>query len=270
MTELAGLKTKWAAKTIHYEEQTVSTNEDAKKWAKQGAEHGTLLIADTQTGGKGRRGRTWYSEKGTTIAMTLICRPDFPLEKTSMLTLVMGLAVADAIEELTSLSTQIKWPNDIVVNGKKVCGILAELGSTMHKPDYLIIGVGINVNTGAHISEDAKNTFEEHHLENIATSLYLETGKKYSREELIALCMEKFETYYERFVRDLDLHDMRDDYNRLLAGKDCEVRVLDPQGEYVGISRGIDDTGNLLVEANGELQKVYAGEVSVRGLYGYV
>ena len=269
------LQTKWAANKVVYKQTTISTNEDAGQLARAGAEHGLLVVADTQSGGKGRRGRSWQSEPETTISMTLLCRPQFTAEKASMLTLVMGLAVAEAISELTGLSANIKWPNDIVVNHKKVCGILTELGTANGQIDYLIVGVGINVNNGISLSsveasEQKRTIIFGEELAGTATSLWLETGVELSREKLIAFCMEKFEQYYEKFVRDLDLHAMMDVYNNRLAGIDGEVRVLDPQGEYVGISRGIDAFGNLLVETEGVVKKVYAGEVSVRGLYGYV
>ena len=269
------LQTKWAANKVVYKQTTISTNEDAGQLARNGAEHGLLVVADTQSGGKGRRGRSWQSEPETTISMTLLCRPQFTAEKASMLTLVMGLAVAEAISELTGLSANIKWPNDIVVNHKKVCGILTELGTANGQIDYLIVGVGINVNNGISLSpvetsEQKRTIIFGEELAGTATSLWLETGVELSREKLIASCMEKFEQYYEKFVRDLDLHAMMDVYNNRLAGIDGEVRVLDPQGEYVGISRGIDAFGNLLVETEGVVKKVYAGEVSVRGLYGYV
>lgn len=269
------LQTKWAAGKVIYKQTTVSTNEDAKQLAEAGAEHGLLVVADTQSGGKGRRGRNWQSEPETTISMTLLCRPQFTAEKASMLTLVMGLAVAEAISELTGVSASIKWPNDIVVNHKKVCGILTELGTANGQIDYLIVGVGINVNNGISLSPAESKAQKRaivfgEELADTATSLWLETGVGLSREKLIAACMEKFENYYEIFVHDLDLHAMMNAYNNRLAGIDGEVRVLDPQGEYVGISRGIDAEGNLLVETEGVVKKVYAGEVSVRGLYGYV
>ena len=268
------LHTKWAAGKIIYKQTTISTNEDAKQLAEAGAEHGLLVVADTQSGGKGRRGRNWQSEPETTISMTLLFRPQFTAEKASMLTLVMGLAVAEAISELTGVSASIKWPNDIVVNHKKVCGILTELGTANGQIDYLIVGVGINVNNGITLSfveskEQKRAIIFGEELADTATSLWLETGVELSREKLIAACMEKFEQYYEIFIHDLDLHAMMNAYNNRLAGIDGEVRVLDPQGEYVGISRGIDAEGNLLVETEGVVKKVYAGEVSVRGLYGY-
>ena len=269
------LQTKWAAGKVIYKQTTISTNEDAKQLAEAGAEHGLLVVADTQSGGKGRRGRNWQSEPETTISRTLLCRPQFTAEKASMLTLVMGLAVAEAISELAGVATSIKWPNDIVVNHKKVCGILTELGTANGQIDYLIVGVGINVNNGITLSsaeskEQKRAIIFGEELADTATSLWLETGVGLSREKLIAACMEKFENYYEIFVHDLDLHAMMNAYNNRLAGIDGEVRVLDPQGEYVGISRGIDAEGNLLVETEGVVKKVYAGEVSVRGLYGYV
>lgn len=269
------LQTKWAGKKIVYKASTVSTNDDAKRLAIEGAEHGTLVVADTQSGGKGRRGRIWQSPPGTTISMSLICRPEFSIDKASMLTLLMGLSVAEAVTELTGLPSEIKWPNDVVVNGKKVCGILTELGAMNGRIEYIVIGVGINVNNGINMldaeqARERRDLIFGEELMNTATGLWLETAVEYSREKVMAACLEKFEFYYEKFVRDLDLRAMIEAYNGMLAGKDGIVRVLDPQGEYTGISKGIDTLGNLLVEVNGTVQKVYAGEVSVRGLYGYV
>lgn len=269
------LQTKWAGKKIVYKASTVSTNDDAKRLAIEGAEHGTLVVADTQSGGKGRRGRIWQSPPGTTISMSLICRPEFSIDKASMLTLLMGLSVAEAVTELTGLQSEIKWPNDVVVNGKKVCGILTELGAMNGRIEYIVIGVGINVNNGINMldaeqARERRDLIFGEELMNTATGLWLETAVEYSREKVMAACLEKFEFYYEKFVRDLDLRAMIEAYNGMLAGKGDIVRVLDPQGEYTGISKGIDTSGNLLVEVNGAVQKVYAGEVSVRGLYGYV
>ena len=265
------IHTKWAGGKLYYFPETGSTNTDAKKYAEQGDPHGTLVVADTQTGGKGRRGRSWQSAPGTTIAMSIVCRPDFMPDKASMLTLVMGLSVAQAINQVTGLKTSIKWPNDIVVNGKKVCGILTEMSAELDYIQYLVIGVGINVNNGFDLpGEERENTFPEE-IRDVASSLYLETGKRISRAELITAIMERFEQNYETFLKTTDLSNLMQDYNGCLANYNKEVRVLDPKGDYEGMAKGIDHMGNLLVEkSDGTVEQVYSGEVSVRGLYGYV
>lgn len=255
------LGTKWVGKTLYYYEDTDSTNADAMRLGEEGAEHGTLVVANHQNKGRGRRGRVWQSPVGTTISMSFLVKPEIAPGKASMLTLVMALAVAKGIEEACDLSTAIKWPNDILVNGKKVCGILTEMKAEMDYIHGVIIGVGINVNV---------ESFPED-LQSMATSLILEKGRKVSRAEVIERVAENFEEYYEKFMEAEDLSLLRDLYEERLISKGKAVKVLDPQGEYTGISKGITDTGELVVETqDGKEQQVYAGEVSVRGIYGYV
>lgn len=257
------LHTKWAGLELHYLPVTGSTNADAKILAEQGAPHGMLVLADSQRGGRGRRGHLWQSPAGTTISMSLLCRPTFSPEKASMMTLVMGLAVADAIESMTGLETFIKWPNDIVIHQKKVTGILTEMSAEPDFIQYVIIGVGINVNSEI-------EAFEED-VRGIASSLKIESGKKISRAQLVAEILKNFESYYEKFQETLDLSGIMQHYNERLVNLHRQVKVLDPKDTFEGIARGIDAGGNLLVETlHGEITKVNAGEVSVRGLYGYV
>lgn len=244
-------------------EITDSTNTRAKQLAEEGAVHGTLVVANMQTAGKGRRGRSWQQEEGSVIAMSLLLRPVFSPDKASMLTLLAAHSVAGAIEAVTGLPAAIKWPNDIVINRKKAVGILTEmsLGVEQAAIDYIVIGIGINVN----------NTAFPEDIRDMATSLYLEKGERVSRSVLIAESMRRLEADYEAFLETEDLSAILQDYNTHLISMNKEVRVLDPKGEYTGISRGMDAQGELLVErADGELIRVYAGEVSVRGLYGYV
>lgn len=244
-------------------EITDSTNTRAKQLAEEGAVHGTLVVANMQTAGKGRRGRSWQQEEGSVIAMSLLLRPVFSPDKASMLTLLAAHSVAGAIEAVTGLPAAIKWPNDIVINRKKTVGILTEmsLGVEQAAIDYIVIGIGINVN----------NTAFPEDIRDMATSLYLEKGERVSRSVLIAESMRRLEADYEAFLETEDLSAILQDYNAHLISMNKEVRVLDPKGEYTGISRGMDAQGELLVErADGEIIKVYAGEVSVRGLYGYV
>ena len=255
------LGTRWAGKTVKYFETVDSTNDRAKKLADEGAPNGLLVVADCQEGGKGRRGRAWSSPKGEMIAMTLLIRPHMRPEKASMVTLVMGLAAARACRRAAGISVQIKWPNDIVVNGKKLCGILTEMGAELNEIHYLVIGTGINVNIKAFPEE----------LTEKATSLYLETGKDISRAQLIQYCMEEFEECYEVFMRTQDMSGLIEEYNSLLVNRGREVCVLEPGCEYRGIAKGINQDGELLIETeDGGSRAVYAGEVSVRGVYGYV
>lgn len=258
------LSTDWAGRTIHYFDETGSTNIDAKRYAEEGAPHGTTVIADMQAAGRGRRGKTWQSPSGSAIYMTILLRPDFMPDKASMLTLVMALSVADAIAEMTGLPTGIKWPNDIVINKKKVCGILTEMNAELDYIQYVVIGVGINVNN------NSPEEFPEE-IRNRATSLKIESGVQISRAALLERVLAHFEKNYHSFTDTLDLSRLMEAYDARLLNLNAEVKVLDPKGGYTGTARGINPTGELLVEKEtGEVISVYAGEVSVRGLYGYI
>ena len=261
---LSRLTTDWAGRTLHYFDETGSTNIDAKRYAEEGEPHGTTVVANMQSAGRGRRGRLWQSPAGSAIYMTILLKPRFIPDKASMLTLVMALSVADAIAEATGLSAGIKWPNDVVVNKKKVCGILTEMNVELDYIQYVVIGVGINVNN------NSPEEFPEE-IRQTATSLKIESGMQISRAALLERVLAHFEKNYNIFTRTLDLSALMEAYDSRLLNLNAEVRVLDPKGEYTGIARGINPTGELLVEKeNGEVVPVYAGEVSVRGLYGYI
>lgn len=264
-SEIVGnLTANWAGKELHYLDETDSTNIDAKQYAHKGAPHGTVIVADMQTAGRGRKGKTWQSPAGKAIYMTILLRPDFSPDKVSMLTLVMGLSVAQAVAEIPGLNPGIKWPNDIVIDQKKICGILTEMEVQAEDASYVVVGVGINVNNSS------PDEFPEE-IRQTATSLKIASGASYSRAALIGRVLYYFEKNYDTFVSSLDLSGLMEDYHKYLLNKDAEVKVLDPKGPYIGIARGINEAGELLVEKeNGEVISVYAGEVSVRGLYGYV
>lgn len=253
--------TEWAGKDIRFYEKTGSTNIDAAQLAKDGAPHGTVVVAGEQTAGKGRRGRSWQAPAGSNLYFSMVLRPNFSADKASMLTLVMAMSVARAVREQCSLEAQIKWPNDIVVNKKKVCGILTEMTLEARSIEYVIVGVGINVNQ-QEFPEDIRET---------ATSLTCESGREFSREELLQKVLEYFEADYEIFLKTEDMSLLMEDYNAWLVNMDSQVKVLEPSGEYTGMACGINEKGELLVKKeNGQIEKVYAGEVSVRGIYGYV
>ena len=246
---------------IRYFSRIDSTNQYAKRIAEEGAPDGTLIIADEQTAGKGRSGRTWVTPPAEAIAFTLLLRPKLSPDRISMVTLVMGLAVTNAVNSLYDVSAGIKWPNDVVIKGRKLCGILTEMSAEVRQVNYIVIGVGINANL---------TSFPEE-IREIATSLRLELGCDINRAELIARVMTEFERLYAEFEAQGDLSAVMQEYNELCLNAGSKVRVLDPNGEYTGTSRGINSMGELLVETeDGQIQEVYAGEVSVRGIYGYV
>lgn len=178
-----------------------------------------------------------------------------------MLTLVAALAVAAGIRQVTGLAGQIKWPNDLVLDGKKICGILTEMSADPEKIRYVIVGIGINVNQ-VEFPEELRKT---------ATSLRLQAQRPVSRGALVAAVAEAWEDRYERFLTALDMGPLLNEYNSLLVNRDREVEVLAGSGSFRGVSRGINEKGELLVETEeGRLRAVMSGEVSVRGIYGYV
>lgn len=259
------MKSKWAGRELVFFSETDSTNTQAKLLAEKGAPHGQLVVADKQTGGKGRRGRVWESPAGSNIYFTLLLRPEIEPNTASMLTLVMAMAVAKGIEKnMPGLAkTGIKWPNDIIMNEKKVCGILTEMSLSVEQDSisYVVIGVGINVYNQEFPEEIAMK----------ATGIETATGKKPSRSLLLADIMEAFEEYYECFLQYGNLEGLMAEYNERLVNVGRQVRVLDPKGAFEAKAEGINSQGELLVTLpDGAKQSIYAGEVSVRGTDGYV
>lgn len=255
------MATDWLGKEIVYKETTDSTNADVRRMAEDGAQNGLLVVADGQTKGKGRRGRQWESEKGTNLYFSVLLKPDFTPDKASMITLVAAYSVAKVIEQSTGLDAKIKWPNDIVVNGKKICGILTEMSIERDYIHHIVVGIGINVNEESFPQE----------IDHMATSLKKEGSNLIFRANLLCDILSQFEKDYEAFAEAESLAPFVDKYNKRLVNKGALVKVLDPKGEFSGIAGGINEEGMLLVfKENGQTEKVYAGEVSVRGMYGYV
>lgn len=255
------MNTRWAGHPVTCYEVLGSTNIQAKLDAEGGAGHGSLIVADMQTAGRGRRGRTWSSPADTNVYFTLILKPELEPDKASMLTPIMAMAVVEGIRTACGAAAQIKWPNDVVMDGKKVCGILTEMSAEAGAVRYIVIGVGINVGLQEFPSEVAP----------VATCLQKECGESISRTELLVNVLRAFEEYYEIFMERKNLSGLMEEYNRLLVNRGRQVQVLDPAGAYQGVSGGINESGELLVETpDGRLVQVYAGEVSVRGIYGYV
>lgn len=251
----------WAGNQIRYYAETDSTNTRAKKFGDEGAPHGTLVVTEKQTDGRGRRGRAWESPENCSIYMSLLLRPKIQPVQAPMLTIVMAYTVARALRKSTGLDVQIKWPNDIILNGKKIVGILTEMSTEIEHINYVVIGVGINVNI---------ERFPEE-LADKATSLQIETGQKLRRALIAAGILAEFESCYEEFLQHKNLEYLRKAYNEMLVNCGREVCILGAQESYKAQALGIDENGELLVRReDGAEEAVYAGEVSVRGVYGYV
>lgn len=245
---------------VLYLDETDSTNEYAKRVADESPE-GTLVVADCQVKGKGRLGRAWSSPHNEAIFMSLILKEKIVPENASMITIVAAMAVLKAVKGIGA-DAEVKWPNDIVINGKKICGILTEMKSTGMTPQYVVVGIGINVN----------NTEFPKDIADVAASLYTETGNFYDRAEIICSVMKEFEKYYDIFLRDNNLSGIVEDYNKNLVNFNAQVEIITNDNVYKAESNGIDETGRLIVKRydTGDIEKIVSGEVSVRGVYGYV
>ena len=231
--------------------ETDSTNRVAKELAKEGVPEGTLVVAERQTNGKGRLGRSFFSPEGG-IYMSMVLRPQIPAEDALLVTTCAAVAVSRAIESISGCTTGIKWVNDIFVNGRKVCGILAEAGLSGERecPDYVILGIGINVKKQS-VPEELKDIVGC--LEDTAAGPVL-------KEELISAVWEEFGALYETFSTAVYMEEYRE--RSVLLQR--EVTVLAPEGDYRAIVKDIDKKGHLIVERDGRGLVLSSGEVSVR------
>ena len=243
------------AKEVYFYEQTDSTNNCIRKLAKEGKKEGVVAVAEIQTAGKGRRGKG-QSPKGTGIWMSMLLTPNITPPEAPVLTLLAGLAVCRAVRQQTGLTAMIKWPNDILISNKKICGILTELYAEMDSVHFVITGIGINVNT---------EVFPEE-LQKTATSLKIEKGETISRKNMIKAVIEEFEKIYLQYEKECSFLPFREEYKKYCINVGKELQVLSKQPF---IAKGIDITeqGELLVQKQtGEKVVVFSGEVSIRNI----
>lgn len=252
----AGLKCQVFGRTIIYKESVVSTQKIAHFLAEDGAEEGTLVVSDEQTGGRGRLGRTWHSPKGSGIWMSLILRPALPFHRTPPLTLMAAVAVVRAIHAATGLRCAIKWPNDVLYEGKKLVGILTEMQAEENRVRAVIIGIGMNVNTPS-------DAFPEE-LKETATSLKIITGKAYARAELIQAILFELESLYHLYLTEgfRAIKLMWESYSTSLGKR---IRARTAHGDVVtGVAKGITDDGVLLVEGDdGRVHPIYSADIDL-------
>jgi BirA family biotin operon repressor/biotin-[acetyl-CoA-carboxylase] ligase len=250
---IRGLKTELIGRSIVYYSSIGSTNEVLKELAAQGAPEGTLVIADEQTEGKGRLGRKWVAPPGTSLLMSLLFRPDLAPSQAPRLTMICSLAIADAIEGLTGLPVGLKWPNDIFIGDKKAGGILTESATTGGHLDYVVVGMGLNVNL-------AVSTLPE--LSGMATSLSQELGREVSRLELLWRILGEIETRYKSLRRGESPHE---EWAARLINLGREVQVTMPHGVLVGWAEGVDADGALILRTpDGQCRRILAGDVTLR------
>ncbi|WP_054957613.1 biotin--[acetyl-CoA-carboxylase] ligase [Paenibacillus dakarensis] len=232
---------------------TVSTQEDARKLAEAGAPEGTVVLAEEQTGGRGRMGKKFYSPFGKGIWMSLVLRPTQPLHLTQQLTLLTGVAVRRAILKATGVDTGIKWPNDLLIDGKKVCGILLESATEDDTVRYCIAGIGISVNLREDDYPDD--------LKQVASSLRMASGSNLNRNELICSILDELETLYDLY-NDQGFEPIASLWESASVTLDREVSVHSSMGVLTGVAAGLHPSGALLVKNNtGELIPVFSGDI---------
>jgi BirA family biotin operon repressor/biotin-[acetyl-CoA-carboxylase] ligase len=230
-----------------------STNEVLKELAVQGAPEGTLVITDEQTAGKGRLGRRWLAPPDTSLLLSLLFRPDLAPNQAQQLTMICSLAIADATEGLTSLPVDLKWPNDILIRGKKAGGILTELGTMGRHLDYVVVGMGLNVNL-------AVSALPE--LSRMATSLSQELGHEVARLELLWRILEGIETRYKSLRRGESPHE---EWAARIINLGCVVQVTTADEVLVGLAEGVDADGALILHTpDGQRKRILAGDVTLR------
>lgn len=254
------LNTVFIGRKIHYFESLDSTNTTAKELASKGESEGAVILCEEQLDGRGRLGRSWSSPRGEGVWMSLILRPAVNPINASKLTQVAVAAVAKAFTE-ECIECYIKWPNDIVVSNKKLCGILTEMSAELTKINYVIIGIGINVNN---------SSFPEN-LKDIATSIKLQTNKTYLRKTLVAKILNNFEPLYNEFIIHENISSSIEICREksYLIGK--SIKVLHKGNEIIAIANGISDDGQLIVTyENGKTEELISGEVSIRGMELYI
>ena len=249
-----------------YYDEIGSTNDAIKERARAGEQEGLVISARTQTAGKGRVGRVWQSPDHDSIATSILLRPtQVPIGAVPTITILAAMAVRDALEETVGLECQIKWPNDIVAGGKKLCGILTEMEATGGVVSYVVCGIGVNVHTMEFPEDIAfKATSVDKALKEAGSD------KQGHRSVITTAIWTAFLKYYNEFLKTSDLTSLKAEYEAHLVSLGQEVRIEDPAGAYTARCLGINDAGNMIIERDGAQQIVQSGEVSVRGLYGYV
>lgn len=242
-------------KDIFYYDIIDSTNNKAKELAASGAPEGSIVITEQQSAGRGRKGRSWLSSTGEGLCISLILRPSIPPTEISKITLMTAVAVSEALLALTEIDIKIKWPNDILVNRKKLAGILTEMSMEVDAIDYVVVGLGLNVNSSISSFTDE--------VKDIATSLKIETGNQYSRAQVVKLFLTWFEKLYFE-VQKKGFHSIIKRWKELsnIIGKNVSV---DEAGQTLnGVVKDIAEDGTLiLVDTNNQIQKIISGDVII-------
>jgi BirA family biotin operon repressor/biotin-[acetyl-CoA-carboxylase] ligase len=248
------LQTKLFGKTIHHFSKVTSTNDLAKDMASLGAKEGTVVIAETQTRGKGRLSREWASPRGG-IWLSTILRPKLDAEDAPKLTLMASLAVAQTINQLFKLKAEVKWPNDVLINGKKVCGILTEANTRGRVVNFVIIGIGVNANIElGSLPKEVRKT---------ATSLRHKLKREINRERFLSILLEKMEHYYFMLTKG-KFSQILKEWKNLCGFLGSYIEVTGLKEKIEGMAMDVDENGALIVRLqNGTLKKILSGDVTL-------
>lgn len=250
------LGTSIIGRQVYYYADVASTNAVAKGLAREGCPEGTLVVAEEQGGGRGRLDRGWFSPPGLGIWASLVLRPAVSPADVAQLTMVTAVALAGALRRETSLPVGIKWPNDLLIGGKKIVGILTEMSADMDRVKYAVVGFGLNVNIG-------REDFPPELLDT-ATSLSLEAGKHFSRAALLKAILVELEQKYLAWLNQ-GFASLLGQWREMCVTLDCPVTIRTLKESWEGYAEGVNDSGALLVRtATGELRCLTAGEVSLR------
>jgi BirA family biotin operon repressor/biotin-[acetyl-CoA-carboxylase] ligase len=253
------LNTEIIGRDLLYFDEIDSTNVFAKKISSVDQKDGLIIIANKQKNGRGRLGRDWDSKKDDGIWMSLLLKPNFDTQYKHILPLITSLAVVEGIKEATSIKATIKWPNDIIIAGRKVCGILFESSMGNDEFQYIVGGIGINVNQGE-FSEELKEK---------AISLRMYADKEFDRGVITVAILEKFEYYYLN-IEKIGIRNIITKYKESAITIGSQVKIMSSNKEFSGLAVDINKKGNLVVlDEQGLLREVHSGEVSVRGVQGY-
>lgn len=260
---LRGLDTSVFGRKMEIHSSIGSTNARAKELALNGAPEGTVVIADEQVQGRGRLGRSWISPPGKGIWMSVVLRPRLFPQQASRITIMTAVAVANALKRSAQIEVGIKWPNDIVCGGKKLCGILNEVHAEPQVIHYAVVGIGLNVNFSQEDLPDG--------IKDLATSLKIEKDKEFCRVDIIRAILQEMEKSYLQRLNNDRFTELLKEYeaHSVILGK--RVRVIGIDSELSGYAEGFGEDGSLILRLDdGRLETILAGDVSIRGESSYV
>jgi BirA family transcriptional regulator, biotin operon repressor / biotin---[acetyl-CoA-carboxylase] ligase len=245
------INTREIGHALHWFKEVGSTNDVAKALAEEGAAHGEVVIAESQTAGRGRRGRSWLSPPGRNVCLSVILRPELPPARAPELTLLASVALCQAIRR-ADVPVEIKWPNDLMARGRKIAGVLTEIAAELDRVQWVVLGVGLNVNAGA---EDFPPELRE-----VATSLRLERGQPVPRAHFAAAVLASLEEWLDRHTAE-GFGPVRAAWKEMSETLGREVRIRSPGHDVEGVAEDVDEIGALVVRTRAGLERVLAGDV---------